>query len=253
MIKKALLTLLTIPLLTQASTTSVVELELKQLFVIQNGFDSNDDVEVTYHTTLPSACYKVHETKVKKLDHQSYLIKAYAKKKELTGCEVGLMNNPINITQTVSLGELAAGVYTFTYNTAMGDQAKYMKIKSSINQTIDDEIYAPISNAFIPELIYPTQNAQVVLTGIFHNTCMGLSAHNIKILRQGNIFVIIPKTKFRSQTNCRNKQVPIREIVNLGPLQDPGPYLIHVRSMSGLSVNKVFYVNNSGQIHRGSL
>lgn len=250
---KMLLLLLLLPLINVSLASSIHELEIEKLFVIENGFDSNDDIEVTLHTKLPNACYRLHDAIIKKVGDQTFQVKAYAKKRDLSGCELGLVNTPINITKTVAIGELSTGEYQFSYTTPNGEQSQTMKIKSAVNQTIDDVIYAPISNAFIPELIYPTDNAQVVLTGIFHNSCMDLNSSDIKIIREDNIFIIIPKTHFHNRPNCKSVQSPIRLIVNLGKVINPGPYLVHVRSISGLSVNKVFYISKKNQINRGAL
>jgi hypothetical protein len=237
----------------QAMIPSIHEIDVEKLFVIQNGFDSNDDIEITLQTKLPSACYKIHEAQATKISEQTFQIKVLAKKKDLSGCEVSLINAPVNVTQTISIGELAAGEYQFNYQTTDGEKTQTMKVKPTLNQTIDDVIYAPISNAFIPELIYPTQNAKVVLTGIFNNTCMDLTPQNIKVIKEDNKFIIIPKTTFLQRVKCRSTQRPIRHIISLGPVSKPGLYLVHVRSLSGLAVNKVFYVNKSGQLHRGAL
>ena len=236
-----------------AFVPSIHEIELEKLFVIQDGFDSNDDIEVTLHMKLPNACYKVHNATIEKINTRTFNVKAYAKKKELSGCELGFYNTPVNVTQTLSIGELATGEYHFQYSSIKGDSIKIMRVKTANGQTIDDTVYAPISNAFIPELIYPTNNAQVVLTGVFHNSCMRLNRRNIKIIRENNIFIIIPKTEILDQERCINELSPIRQIISLGPIKEAGSYLIHVRSMSGLSVNKTFYVNKTPEVNRGNL
>lgn len=251
--KLLLIMALSIGSVASAMIPTIHEIDIEKLFVIQNGFDSNDDIEITLQTKLPNACYKVHETIANKTTEQSFTVKVLAKKKDLSGCDISLINAPVNVTQTISLGELAAGEYQFNYQTRDGEKSQTMKVKPTLNQTIDDVIYAPISNAFIPELIYPTQNAQVVLTGIFNNTCMDLTPQNIKVIKEENKFIIIPKTTFLQRVKCRSTQRPIRHIINLGPVSKPGLYLVHVRSLSGLAVNKVFYVNKNGQLHRGAL
>lgn len=234
--------------------SKIQELQIEKLFVIENGFDSNDDVEITLQMKLPNACYKVHDAKIQKIDAHSYELRAFAKKKDLSGCEVGHYNTPINVTQTLYLGELPPGEYKFHFNAKDSEQMeKIMIIKAAHEQTIDDDLYAPISNAFIPELIYPTESGIVVLTGIFHNNCFFLNQENIKIIRENNIFIIIPQAQYLNRDKCKNEFVPIRQVVDLGPIENPGSYLIHVRSMSGLAVNKVFFVNPKPQLNRGNL
>lgn len=37
---------------------NLIDINLEELFVIKDGFDFNDNDEVTLHAQLPSACYK---------------------------------------------------------------------------------------------------------------------------------------------------------------------------------------------------
>ena len=166
------------------------------------------------------------------------------KLKELAGCKRENIENPVYFNKTLSLGELKAGKYIFYYQNEAQTLQKEMLVKKANEISIDEALYAPISNIFIPELIYTTQRAQVVLTGIYHNNCQLLENNHITVTKLNNVYVILPKSKLLAKKNCETKKYPIQQIVDLGKIQQPGIYLIHVRSLSGLSVNKVFFVEN---------
>jgi hypothetical protein len=223
-------------------TNDVTELELEEIFVIENGFDSNDNIEVTVHGQLPTACFKVQDVLIQKTQAFEYSIKAFIKRKNLSGCVNEILNSPVNFSKTITLGELPAGEYTFNYKRGLDTLKKQMTITPTIGDSIDDNFYAPISSAFIPDLINVTPNAQVVLSGIFHSNCFKLMPQDIKVIKQGNIFIIIPKAKLLSLRVCKTNMYSINQIVNLGEITAEGHYMVHIRSLSGLSVNKVFHV-----------
>lgn len=218
------------------------ELELEEVFIIENGFDSNDDIEITVHGQLPSACFKIDSIAVDKVQEFEFSVKAFIKRKNLSGCTNEILNSPVNFSQTIALGELPSGEYFFNYKNSLSAQKRRMLIRPSQSDSIDDNFYAPISSAFIPELINTTDNAQVVLTGIFHSNCFKLMPQDIQVIREGNIFIIIPKSRLLSLRVCKTSMYSINQIVNLGEINKEGHYMVHIRSLSGLSVNKVFHV-----------
>ena len=238
------------------SATYAVDLQqvvLEELFVINKGYDSNDDIEITAHGQLPSGCYKIEKVKVTAISNSQFNVQALMSKKRLRGCTSEILSTPVNFTKTISLGELPAGQYEFLFETKEGQKSKAMDIAVAQRQTIDDNFYAPISNAFIPELIFTTQSPNVVLTGIFHTNCFQLNNQNIQVVRDGNIFIILPKSTLISLNRCNQQKYPIQQIVGLGNIKEPGHYLIHVRSLNGLSINRVFHVEPKYSANRGSL
>jgi hypothetical protein len=236
----------------KATAPSIHSVNITELFVIEEGFDTNDNIEVTFYTQLPNACYKPYKHEVTKENNQ-FKLEFFIKQKELTGCERELtdLDFPINYTQTISLGEHEAGNYSILYKQTGVFQSKVFKIKQATSVTLDDRLYAPVSSAFIPELINPTQHAQVILTGIFNNSCMKLSNRDIEVSLQGNVFIILPKARLVKGNKCKQEQFALQSIVDLGEVVKEGHYLVHIRSQSGLSVNKVFHVKKGKIDTRG--
>lgn len=231
----------------------VQEVALEEVFVAPVGYDSNDNIEIVIDGKLPSACYDLFQTKIiPKPEKNKFSIKQYIRQKHLTECETEHSDHqgqtfPVQFTTVVSLGELAAGEYRIDYKKASSSSqaVKTFQVSTATAEGIDDHLYAPVSSAFIPELIYSTPNAQVILTGILGNSCMEMNPSDIQVERYGNIFVILPKLKLSSQSETENDCVamprPLQQFVSLGEVE-AGRYLIHVRSMTGRSVNKTFTV-----------
>jgi hypothetical protein len=67
-------------------------------------------------------------------------------------------------------------------------------------------------------------------------------AQDIQVIREGNIFIIIPKSRLLNLRVCKTSMYSINQVVNLGEVNKEGHYMVHIRSLSGLSVNKVFHV-----------
>lgn len=244
--KNILLTFILISLSSLAySGPRITELALNDVFVVSEGYDTNDNVELTFLTKLPSACYSPSKYTLTKEISKKYKLKFFIKRKNISGCDennISMIKVPVYYSQTISLGELKEGNYSVEYTNTQELTSVGFKISASTSTTMDDMEYAPVSNAFIPEMIYTTNDAQVILSGIFQSSCMDVFGQDISVTKLGNIFVVIPKATLSPSPNCLDVETPLQKIVSLGEILTPGAYLIHVRSQSGLSVNKVFQV-----------
>lgn len=226
-----------------STSKNIFELKIKELFVIEKGFDTNDDIEFSFYTQLPSSCFRPYKKEITR-DGNNITLKLLIKRRNLTGC--GFENSgtefPINYSDTIRIGELKSGKYNVRFLTENTTVSKSFYVKPSTSNNLDENNYAPISSAFIPELIQPTNHAHVILTGIYNNTCERLTDSNIEIIKQNNVFIVLPKIKASYSQSCFNDQSALQNIVNLGPILREGHYMIHIRSQSGLSVNKIFHV-----------
>jgi len=223
----------------------ITELELNDVFVVPKGYDTNDNVELTFLTKLPSACYSPSKYTLTKSNSKKYSLKFFIKRKEISGCDetnLEIVKVPVYYSQTISLGELNEGNYLVEFKTIDKITNVGFTVTKATSTTMDDMEYAPVSNAFIPEMIYATSDAQVILSGVIQSSCMDVFSEDISVSKEGNVFVIVPKAKSAPYQNCLPVETPLQKIVSLGEIVTPGAYLIHVRSQSGLSVNKVFQV-----------
>lgn len=223
---------------------------LEEVYVVKDGYDSNDNIELTVHGQLPNACYTARSVEIDRTNN-NFFVRFLIQKRELSGCEELEANFPINFTSTKSLGELKPGNYQVNFLGAEGSQKVTFNVKKAVHTQLDDELYAPISNAFIPELIYTNQIPQVILTGMFYTNCMRLKDQDIQVIQQDKMFIIIPKAEILEYAQCNQEEYPLQNIVPLPEIKEPGHYFIHVRSQSGLSVNKVFHVKERDSFPTG--
>jgi hypothetical protein len=242
-------------IITMALTLNVLaapkisEVNIEEVFVAPVGYDSNDNVEIIVDGKLPNACYELYKTDTEIKGFNIY-VKQYIKIKQISECRPENQSQhttplwPVQYTNRIEIGELVKGKYSIIYNTNFSQKMKTFVVSKSVSSSIDDDLYAPVSNAFIPELIYSTSNAQVILTGIMTNTCMSFQG-DVKVIRHDNVFIILPKMSVHRNRVCTSTMEPLQHIVSLGEVQKEGRYLIHVRSTTGRSVNKLFSVKTS--------
>jgi len=231
------------------AASQVSEVNIEEVFVAPKGYDSNDNVEIIVDGKLPNACYELYKTETKIVNFNIY-VKQYIKIKQISECRPENQSQqttplwPVQFTKRVEIGELKTGLYSIIYNSNFIEKMKKFEVTKSISNSIDDDLYAPVSNAFIPELIYSTSNAEVILTGIMTNTCMSFQG-DVKVIRHDNVFIILPRMTIHRNRTCMDTMEPLQYIVSLGEIQKEGRYLIHVRSTTGRSVNKLFSVKKS--------
>lgn len=230
---------------------NVSEVAIEEAFVAPKGYDTNDNIEIIIDGKLPNACFEIYKSKVSiDQEKKEIILKQLVKVKNITECQATHQNHqqvpmwPIQFTNRLELGNLKAGTYAVKYNSGSQVLTKHFEVAQTVATGIDDFLYAPVSNAFIPELIYTTDSAEVILTGILTNTCMNFNGE-VEVQRMGKVFIVLPKMSLNTFTQCMAIQIPLQSIVSLGPIKKEGRYLVHVRSTTGRSVNKVFTVKSS--------
>lgn len=248
---KVLILLISLMSIDVLAIAPLKEVNIEEIFIAPKGYDSNDNIEFIIDGKLPSACYELNKTETNKVNNNIY-VKQFIKVKEISECRPENQSTsstplwPVQFTKRVELGELKAGKYNIIYsiNSSSKKQQKTFTVTRSTSNSIDEELYAPVSNAFIPELIYPTPSAEVILTGILTNTCMSFQG-DVKVIRHDNVFIVLPKMSIHRNRPCMETMEPLQHFVSLGEIKKEGRYLIHVRSTTGRSVNKLFNVKES--------
>jgi hypothetical protein len=112
----------------------------------------------------------------------------------------------------------------------------------------DSHIYAPIEQVLLKR--EPALRLKLVLTGSFPNSCMAMKT--VKLLFQNDVVVVMPIVEMRPATTraCVDGSFPFYEETPLNRLLGQYPYLFHVRSMAGQSVNRLIdpYTKTPGPI-----
>ena len=200
---------------------------------IPTGFDDNDQVEIVVDGMLPSSCYEVVAGDWA-LNPDDRSVTLYPKAIERTG---GLcMPVLVPFTQVFNLGVLPMGDYEIKVD---GVDTKSLGIAEASNSGPDDVIYASIDNAYVLE--YPAQGEhRILLEGNYTSTCMFWDKVEL-IVNDPSVIEVLPTVRVEDRPDCEDRIVPFKGIsVELPDLVGEGRYLLHVRSMNGNSVNRVF-------------
>ncbi|MCB0418057.1 MAG: hypothetical protein KDD39_10420 [Bdellovibrionales bacterium] len=144
-------------------------------------------------------------------------------------------------TQTVDLGMLEKG----NYQVIDGDSAVPLgKLEihkaTQIGPGTDDYIYAPVEDAFV-EIDKNTGKKVAVLHGAFSNSCMSFDKTEVHAYPE--VVIVQPVVRFEEQPNCQAGHFAFKKTVELDKVGD-GAFLLHVRSMNGKAINKVYAAIN---------
>jgi hypothetical protein len=229
-----------------SNSVRTIEIPLEAVFVPYQGYDSNDNIEVTVHSNLPNPCYRLDKYTVEKTSEtNTFRIHQFAVKKMDGVCgEQSAMPEHLQMlvpfTQVISLGSKPTGRYTLTYeNTDHHLNQKSLDIKEARATTIDDLPYAAVSNVSVTDVIQKNDAITATLSGVFTSTCSYLDPQDIKIEKQKDIYVVLPFIHTKMNVFCLQTLVPFAQVIHLDAPQVAGHILIHVRSMSGHSINRV--------------
>lgn len=221
-----------------------VEVPIENTFVPHRGYDDNDNIQIVVHGLLPNSCYQIGKTTVEQKNGR-YTIKQFATKDEGSFCsqEGNLpphLQQMVPFTNEIELGALKEGTYNIDFKTMNSEiNSRSFQVSQASVQTVDSLRYAAVSNAVIPEVIYDTNNVTVNLMGVFTNTCTTFD--QIQILKQDDVYVVLPTVKVRNDVQCIQMMIPFEKKISLGEITK-GEFLVHVRSQSGRSVNRIFEV-----------
>lgn len=213
-----------------AGDISSVLLDSENVFV-PLGFDENDDSEAIVTGWLPSPCYKRPSGHAKVIGDDIYV--------DLTATKFDVENSvcilmAVPFTVPVSLGQLKPGEYRLHVN-----QSNYrpklanIRVEEANSESVDNFTYAGV------EAVTPLENSrEVILTGTNPSDCLELE--DVKMIsNHKDVFAVLPIMKKVKRT-CERKQVPFSYTVQVPAELDADQILLHVRSMDGRSVNKVF-------------
>jgi hypothetical protein len=228
--------------------TTRVEVPVLALLTPSYGYEEKNNIEVILWGKLPNQCYTLSQSDVARADGSSTLwLRQYAIHDTSGVCAdestmPDHMKVPVQYTVDVSVGHLAAGTYTFQYaDSAAKVQSRTMQVAPNVTPTVDTLPYAAVTAAIAPDVLNGAKHLKVRVTGVLNSTCTKLDP-NIKILRENDVFVLMPTISVIPGATCGEIMDPFGQDVDLGTTF-PGPHLIHVRSMNGKSVNKVVLIS----------
>lgn len=237
------------PLRAANPETEIVEVPVSQAFIPKEGFDDNDTVQVVLDGALPNSCYSLGEhTVTVNEEKKTVTVKQFAVRKKDGICAQNGANLPIDAQMMIPfqgdvlVGQLNKGEYSVNFQAQGGEKARRFDVTSAPATSIDNVRYAAVNNAYVPDVVKSGENVVARLSGILNSSCTQL-APEITVLKEGDVTVVMPPVVVTFNGPCLQVIRPFVRDLPLGPAGQEGRYLLHVRSMNGRSVNRVYSVD----------
>ncbi len=221
------------------STPTLVKAPVEKIFV-PLGFDTNDNIEVFYHGHFPNSCYKTGPAKAV-VDAATKTISVQASAYYYAGSFCAQMLVPFD--GSVKLGFMPEGEYTVAIDgdTQVTEAALNIKIANSPDP--DDFLYAPVDSVSIGNDLGTEADNMIKVEGEYPYMFIGCMV--MKDLRTsltpGNVLVVQPIAELVDGPACLaqadNKKFSFTKPLGFVPKKEE--YLVHARSTSGTSINKV--------------
>ena len=213
----------------------LVRAPVDKIFV-PHGFDDNDNVELILKGEFPSTCYKAGPVSFN-IDQAAHkiVINAQSYKAQQTMCADVM----IEFIQPVRLGLLDEGNYTVTLEGSPNVEPLQLTIGRAQQSTQDDYLYAPVDTASVQQndagedILRIEGEYPYMLTG-----CMVTRELRAQYDRNG-VLVVQPISEFTEGDECTAQKQSTHYLIkkDLGKLNLTGQFLIHVRTLNGLSLN----------------
>ncbi len=204
----------------------------ENVFIPQD-FDNNDNAQVVVDGTFGSTCYKTAPTEYV-VDENKKVITVRNKAYFYNSSWCAFMMVPYY--QTVNLGIISAGKYDVKTEDENGasKSAGQLPVFMSNSLNPDDYLYAPVNEAILSSK-KGTEKRTVLLRGAFTSSCMSLK--EVKVIYRGNVIEVLPVAQM-AEGACLDRMIPFTKTITIE--QDmKGKNLLHVRSLSGQSINNV--------------
>jgi hypothetical protein len=220
-------------------------LQVKNIFIPEVGYDDNDNIEFVIDGVLKNACYQLGSSSIK-ISGRNIFIEIEATRDGNTYCDMAdellpdAVRAPIPFYKTLELGVLKAGSYNIVYSNQEVAISRTFAVEVASSPRQDSLSYAPVDNAWMSSLVNIGETAVLNLSGMLTSSCMHLREKPL-LTYLDDVIVVQPLVKVDLTSKCLMYLRPFAMKVEI-PNLNKGRYLIHVRSMNGQSVNKVFSV-----------
>ena len=214
---------------------TLVSAPVERVFV-PLGFDTNDNVEVVVHGHFPSTCYKVGPSTAV-VDAEAKTVTIQAQAYEYPGLICAQVRVPF--VADISLGLVKEGEYRVQVIGFPNLVIDPLVIGAATTANPDDFLYAPVEQATLEKST--SGNDLLKIQGSYPYMFVGCM--NIKEVRvqltPGQVIVVQPIAEILDDRFCSplaSKKFSIETALGF-PLTF-NEYLIHVRTLSGTSVNR---------------
>lgn len=222
-----------------AASPVLVKAPVEKIFV-PLGFDTNDNVEIFYHGHFPNSCYKVGPAKAA-VDEKNKTISVEASAYYYPGTMCAQMLVPFN--GSVKMGIMPEGDYSVVVpgDTQVTEADLQIKIAKTANP--DDYLYAPVETIKIIGGETTESELSLKIEGTYPFMFVGcMVLKDVKTsLTPGNVMVVQPIAELVDGPECLaqadDKRFSYTKPLGFAPKKEE--YLLHARSTSGSSVNRV--------------
>lgn len=231
----ALTCVLSSPLLAFVPLPTLIQAPVEKIFVITDGFDTNDNVEVVIKGSFPNSCYRADKGTAE-IDRVSKTIRvsatAYYHAQEI--CIPMLLP----YIQVVKVGVLDAGAYQVIPE---GSErlTKSFHVKEAASTNPDDYLYTPVTSAFVDTDIQGRQTLH--LRGqypLLYRGCMK-TQRIATYLTPDNVFVVQPIAAILPPEDCANQLPGNFDIIQPLGASIAGEALLHIRTLNGNAYNQL--------------
>jgi hypothetical protein len=221
------------------SAPVLVKAPVEKIFV-PLGFDTNDDVEVFFRGHFPNSCYKVGPSKAT-FDEAKKTITLEASAYYYKGVLCAQMLVPFD--GSVKVGMVPEGEYSVVVDGDTQVTEGILNIKVAKTADPDDYLYAPVENISITNPTNESTELGVKVEGNYPFMFIGcMVLRDVKMsVSPGNVVVIQPIAELVDGPECLaqadNKKFSFTKALGFAPKKEE--YLLHARSTSGSSINRV--------------
>lgn len=219
-----------------ASDLPVVTVQPDRIFT-PTGFDDNDNAQVVVDGLLPNTCYKLTDG-IQDIDYARRIITIEARAELADGACSDVL---VPFTYEFNFGSLGQG--DWLVRTEDGALEKKLHVAEASSAGPDDQMYASVDNAYVQD--DGPQGYAIVIEGTYSNTCMVWDKTQL-IHKDPLVLEVLPIVKMQDRDDCQNRTIHFKGVKVRLPDISEGRFLLHVRSMSGRSVNRVFTMGFAG-------
>lgn len=201
---------------------------------IPTGFDDNDNSQIVFEGNYPNTCFKAGQNLLEIDENKkTIVIKDYALYDNSNGCHKMF----VYYKKVLDLGLLSAGQYTVVFEYDAGRVNKgTLNVSKSVSSNTDEKLYAPVSEVLFEKIPY-TSKGKVTLKGTMTVSCMSIDKVVAKRTGESNTMDVLPLAQI-TDAKCVDERTPF-EATKIVELSSYGRLLLHVRALSGQSLNKI--------------
>ena len=221
--------------ISQPQNGGLVEVTGDDLF-IPVGFDDNDEAVLVVDGFLPSGCYRLTRPEVDfDQDNGVVTVRPMARWFDIPCIEARI---PYNFE--VRLGVMPMGEYEVRI--AGTDVSGELYVEEAANAGPDDYLYAPVDAVTVERLV-GSQTHVGLLEGRFTNSCMRFD--NVRVIHTEKTVQVLPIIEMDEGQDCLQGIFPFKQSFIIPADVEEGRHLLHVRSLNGRDVNKLFTITRN--------